>query len=109
MDRGDCNGRDRVVEHHHARTRGWFAHLGVVTVARYVHGSSELLDHAAAAKSLSEKEEWLRLSKRVYALGPSIPRGATLEGAQQDVDNARIVLAAAYKLYTNPFGVVKTV
>lgn len=75
----------------------------------YLHGSTELLDHLKAAQALSDAKRALVSAENLFMLDPVVHREETLVGAQQDVENARLVLRAAYKLYTNPFDVQKTV
>ena len=81
----------------------------MVTVA-YVHGSTELQEHAKAAKAVTEARQNLYAADMRFLLGDYDVAGvAAVNGAKQDLENAEILLAAAYKLYTNPFSVQKTV
>ena len=73
------------------------------------HGSRELRAHAEAAKTLSETRAAYR---RIAA---KVTRDST-EQERQDLATAEVAYAAAYAaeraayaLYTNPFGIEKTV
>ena len=73
-----------------------------------MHGSDQLNAHAEAARKLSAAKNKLIRTTGLYA---------AVQGASvQDVEDAERALAAAkaelhvaYQMYTNPFGIEKTV
>lgn len=79
---------------------------------RYVHGSTELNEHADAARELEKaRQKVLNIRGNRWFIdnveGPEV-YDAQYAAAKDARLAARARLDAAYKKYTNPFGVVKT-
>lgn len=73
----------------------------------YVHGLTESQELTAAAKLLSEARQTVEDIKSIsFAL--TLTYEAQLANAKDKRTAARAAYDAAYKRYTNPFGVVKT-